>query len=173
MDKEKKKQIWQQFKSSLEDDKITEFLKQVYEKRRLFHNYSIFNTMLILSQKRNATLVKGFKQWNELGRRVKKGEKGIYIYVPVVKKQETKDERDKELDELGKMLFGDQYKPTKFFIMKPVFDISQTEGKDIDLAEFTELRLVKYNVDNQNQYQKLYNDSVAFLQSVGYNINIH
>ena len=38
-----------------------------------FYNYSFRNTMLIYIQNPEASYVKGFKAWNQLGRYVKKG----------------------------------------------------------------------------------------------------
>lgn len=49
-----------------------------------FHTYSFNNTLLIHIQRPNATYVRGFKAWNELGRSVVKGEKGIAILAPSV-----------------------------------------------------------------------------------------
>jgi N-terminal domain of anti-restriction factor ArdC len=46
--------------------------------------FSLHNVMLIASQKPNASYVAGFRTWNELGRFVKKGEKGILILAPIV-----------------------------------------------------------------------------------------
>ena len=63
-----------------------------------FHHYSLRNVMLIASQKPTATHVAGFHAWHELGRFVKKGEKGILILAPIVRrKNESKEE--KETDE--------------------------------------------------------------------------
>ena len=47
-----------------------------------FHRYSLRNVMLIASQKPTATHVAGFHAWHELGRFVKKAEKGILILLP-------------------------------------------------------------------------------------------
>ena len=52
----------------------------------LFYNYSFGNTILIYSQNPNATYVKGYKAWNQLGRYVKKGSKGLAILAPCFKK---------------------------------------------------------------------------------------
>ena len=41
-----------------------------------FHNYSFGNILEIARQKPDATRVAGMYAWNQLGRRVKKGEKG-------------------------------------------------------------------------------------------------
>lgn len=76
-----------------------------------FHSYSFNNTILIYSQKPEATYVAGYYKWkNEFHRYVKKGEKGIRIFAPIKKK--IKEEESK--------IFG--------FKAATVFDISQTEG---------------------------------------------
>ncbi len=41
-----------------------------------FHNYSFQNILLIASQRPTATRVAGIRSWNELGRRVRRGERG-------------------------------------------------------------------------------------------------
>ena len=43
-----------------------------------FHSYSFGNTLEIARQMPDASRVAGMYAWNQLGRRVKKGEKGIY-----------------------------------------------------------------------------------------------
>ncbi len=52
-----------------------------------FHRYSLRNVMLIASQKPTATHVAGFHSWHKLGRFVKKGEKGIMILAPIVRRK--------------------------------------------------------------------------------------
>jgi hypothetical protein len=47
-----------------------------------FHRYSLHNVMLIALQKPNASHVAGLRAWDQLGRSVKKGEKGIVILGP-------------------------------------------------------------------------------------------
>jgi hypothetical protein len=49
-----------------------------------FHHYSFQNIILIASQHPTASRVAGIRSWNELGRRVKRGEKGIMIFAPMV-----------------------------------------------------------------------------------------
>jgi len=51
-----------------------------------FHNYSFNNTLLLLTQKPDATQVAGYNLWQELGRQVTKGEKGLVILAPVTRK---------------------------------------------------------------------------------------
>src|SRR6202041_1320815 len=69
---------------------LTTYLKAIGR----FHRYSLHNVMLIASQKPNASHVAGFRTWNQLGRYVKKGEKGIVILAPMLrrKEQETNEE---------------------------------------------------------------------------------
>ena len=87
-----------------------------------FHRYSWGNVLLISSQRPNATQVAGIHAWNDLGRTVKKGEKGIMIFAPMVVKREAWQAE----------LTPDQVKgPTRLagFRTAYVFDVSQTEGK--------------------------------------------
>jgi hypothetical protein len=48
-----------------------------------FHRYSFNNQMMIFCQRPDATLVAGYRRWLELGRQVRKGEKGIVIFAQV------------------------------------------------------------------------------------------
>ncbi len=59
------------------------------------------NVLLIARQRPQATHVAGIRTWNELGRRVKRGEKGIAILAPMIGKRRknetrTNDERRSE-----------------------------------------------------------------------------
>jgi hypothetical protein len=57
-----------------------------------FHNYSLGNILEIARQRADATRVAGFWKWKELGRSVKKGEKGIRILAPIIGVRRKKDE---------------------------------------------------------------------------------
>lgn len=63
---------------------------------RSFHNYSLNNVLLILSQSPDATMVAGFRQWQARGRQVRKGEKSIKIFGYREKKTERADDTDSE-----------------------------------------------------------------------------
>lgn len=78
-----------------------------------FHHYSFSNQFLIAVQRPDATRVAGFRKWQELGRQVQKGERGIRICAPMSRKREV-DGEDRNV------LVG--------FKVVSVFDISQTEG---------------------------------------------
>jgi hypothetical protein len=56
-----------------------------------FHRYSFGNIMAIARQCPTATRVAGYQTWKELGRHVKKGEKGIQIFAPMVVKRGRTD----------------------------------------------------------------------------------
>ncbi len=64
-----------------------------------FHSYSFGNVLLIARQKPDATRVAGMFTWNQLGRRVKRGEKGIAILAPMIGKRRKKQNADTETEE--------------------------------------------------------------------------
>ncbi len=66
-----------------------------------FRNYSFGNVLLIARQKPQATNVAGMWAWNQLGRRVKRGEKGIAILAPMVAKA-RKDEAKNDSEDDNK-----------------------------------------------------------------------
>tara|TARA_R110002051_G_scaffold314950_4_gene392665 strand:+ start:10239 stop:11252 length:1014 start_codon:yes stop_codon:yes gene_type:complete len=91
-----------------------------------FHHYSFNNQMLIAIQHPGAERVAGFKKWQELGRQVRKGEKGISILAPKKARVELKDAAGNPiLDEKGK-----PRRELRVIGVAPatVFDISQTDG---------------------------------------------
>jgi hypothetical protein len=106
-----------------------------------FHNYSFGNILEIARQKPDATRVAGFYAWNQLGRKVKKGERGIRILAPIVGvrcKPEEETERD----------ITKQNRPVLVgFRNAYVFDVTQTEG-----AELPEMRQITGDVgDNRDR----------------------
>jgi len=64
-----------------------------------FHSYSSSNVALILLQRPDATRVAGYKKWQELGRQVKKGEKGIAILVPHTRRFRREPDESEERGE--------------------------------------------------------------------------
>jgi len=95
-----------------------------------FHNYSFGNILEIARQMPDATRVAGFYAWNQLGRRVKKGEHGIRILAPMIGVRRKKhEEAEKDIRTQNRaVLVG--------FRAAYVFDVGQTEGKE--LPEFSE-----------------------------------
>ena len=95
-----------------------------------FHNYSFGNILEIARQRPKATRVAGLYAWNQLGRKVKKGERGIRILAPVIGVRRKKDaEAEKDIRTQNQaVLVG--------FRSAYVFDVSQTEGKELpELSE--------------------------------------
>jgi hypothetical protein len=93
-----------------------------------FHRYSFGNILAIARQRPNASRVAGFHTWKELGRFVKKGEKGIQILAPMVAKRRRKDAAEQEYTpnqdtKPAPMLIG--------FRAVYVFDVAQTEGAEL------------------------------------------
>jgi hypothetical protein len=90
-----------------------------------FHNYSFGNILEIARQKPDATRVAGLYAWNQLGRKVRKGERGIRILAPVIGVRRKKDaEAEKDIHTQNQaVLVG--------FRSAYVFDVSQTEGKEL------------------------------------------
>lgn len=104
-----------------------------------FHRYSFNNSLLIALQKPDATLVAGYKAWQEHKRQVKKGEKGIRILAPqtytvrVERDVTKKDENGNFIFENGKPVTEKQLVEEKRirFVPVSVFDVSQTYGEPL------------------------------------------
>ena len=121
-----------------DSDRYKEYLRVMSK----FHNYSFNNTLLIAMQKPDASLVAGFQSWkNNFKRNVVKGEKGIKILAPSPFK--IKQEMEIIDPATQKPVIGADGKPVKeekeitipAFKVVSVFDVSQTEGKELpDIA---------------------------------------
>ena len=71
-----------------------------------FHNYSFGNILEIARQKPSATRVAGMYAWNQLGRRVNKGQKGIRILAPMIGIRRKKDsEAEKDITKQNQPVF--------------------------------------------------------------------
>jgi N-terminal domain of anti-restriction factor ArdC len=106
-----------------------------------FPTYSARNVLLIAAQRPDATHLEGVRSWNELGRSVRPGEKGIRIFAPTVgikpdsqAQEASKTSRKRKKQEPEMQLLG--------FRAVSVFDISQTGGEapaesrqPVDVAE--------------------------------------
>ena len=110
-----------------------------------FHHYSFGNALLILFQCPQATNVAGYNTWKQLGRQVKKGEKGIMILAPCNFRASL--EREKIDPLTGQALLGPDGKPLtekvkispNRFKIAHVFDLSQTEGRELPQIGVSEL----------------------------------
>ena len=121
-----------------DSERYREYLKVMSK----FHNYSFNNTLLIAMQKPDASLVAGFSAWkNNFERNVMKGQKGIKIIAPSPYK--IKQEMQKIDPHTQKPIIGKDGKPVTeekeitipAYKVVSVFDVSQTEGKELpDIA---------------------------------------
>jgi len=106
--------------------------------------YSLNNQLLIMMAKPDATMCMSFNNWKEMGRSVKKGERGIRIMAPAPYKM--MQEQDKK-DSFGAPVLDKDGEPVKEMVeveihaFKPVstFDISQTEGEPVPTLGVDEL----------------------------------
>ena len=97
-----------------------------------FHKYSFGNIMAIARQRPTATHVAGFHTWKELGRFVKRGEKGIQIFAPMMGKRLKTDDATPTTNA------GNEERPTQMLIgfrAVYVFDYTQTEGAELPEME--------------------------------------
>ena len=121
-----------------DSERYREYLKVMSK----FHNYSFRHTVLIAMQKPDASLVAGFSAWkNNFERNVMKGQKGIKIIAPSPYK--IKQEMQKIDPHTQKPIIGKDGKPVTeekeitipAYKVVSVFDVSQTEGKELpDIA---------------------------------------
>ena len=123
-----------------------------------FYNYSFGNAMLIYTQRPDATYVKGYKAWNQIGRHVVKGAKGIGILCPCIRKIEVIKEpvdtnvyNDKEAEkEIKKVITG--------FRMGYVYDLSDTAGDDSQLPV-----LVTGLLSSTDEEKALYESLISYV----------
>ena len=139
---EKLKEITDRLEQGITELFDSERYKEYLRVMSKFHNYSFNNTLLIAMQKPDASLIAGFSAWkNNFGRNVMKGQKGIKILAPSPFK--IKKEMEKIDPQTQKVIIGKDGKPVTeekeitipAFKVVSVFDVSQTEGKEIpDIA---------------------------------------
>lgn len=119
-------------KDVFQSDKYKQFLNVMAK----FPRYSVNNTMLIMMQRPDAQLCQSFTGWKQMGRYVKKGEKGISILAPAPYKIEREQTK---LDDKGRPVYDADGEPVKekvevtiraFKVVK-TFDLAQTDGKEL------------------------------------------
>ena len=114
----------------------SEKYKQFLNTMAKFPKYSVNNSILIMMQKPDAQLCQSFTGWKQMGRYVKKGEKGISILAPAPYKIEREQTK---LDGKGRPVFDADGEPVtekvevtiRAFKVVKTFDLSQTDGKEL------------------------------------------
>ncbi len=145
-EKQKVQEITQKLEEGIKDVFESEKYKEYLTTMSKFHHYSFNNTMLIAMQKPDATLVAGYQAWQKnFDRHVKRGEKGIRILAPAPYK--VKEEQEKTDPVTGELVLDKNGMPVieeveikiPAFRVVPVFDVSQTEGKELPDIGVSEL----------------------------------
>lgn len=95
----------------------SEVWKDALKFKSRFYHYSFNNALLIYLQRPDATLVAGYKRWQELGRQVRKGEQSLAILAPILRRFEETE--------------GEQVQQVVGLRSVRVFDVSQTDGEPI------------------------------------------
>lgn len=142
--KQEMKDITDRLEQGVSEIFQSEKYQQFLDTMAKFPQYSLNNNLLIMIQKPDATLCQSYTGWKQMGRFVKKGEKGIRILAPAPYKMER--EQDK-LDEKGKAVLDKDGEPVKETVQinitafKPVstFDLSQTDGEPLPTIGASEL----------------------------------
>lgn len=155
---EKLKEITDKLEQGIQDLFESDRFKNYLNVMSKFHNYSFSNTILIAMQKPDATFVAGYNSWkNSFQRQVLKGEKGIKVIAPSPYK--VKREMEKIDPKTQKPIMGKDGKPMTeevevtipAFKVVSVFDISQTEGRELPTIGVDELT---GNVEKYPQFFK-------------------
>lgn len=121
-----------------------EGLKEMTRFMAQFHNYSTNNVSLISAQYDGALAVAGYNKWKEQGLNVRKGQKGIKIFVPSSYKVYF-DEKSQGYIPLKQLSNEQKNKTNKnpelvtsrtSFFLTSVFDITQTDAEPEDYPKY-------------------------------------
>lgn len=118
--------------------------KQFLDTMAKFPRYSVNNNILIMMQKPDAQMCQSFTGWKEMGRFVKKGEKGIKILAPapytIQREQNKLDDRGNPMmDKDGEPIMESVEIKVNAFKVVSTFDVSQTDGKELPSLGVDEL----------------------------------
>ena len=118
-------------KNYLDSDQFKSFLDTMSK----FHNYSLNNIHLLKMQNPNVTQVASFNKWKtDFERTVKKGSKALKIWVPYqVKTKIPENQKELNFSPSEKEMEQKEITVTRFKLGN-VFDVSQTEGKELPKA---------------------------------------
>lgn len=167
---EEKKAEIEQLTKQLEDG-VEEYLRSDRYRELLqtfskFHSYSLNNTILIMLQKPESSMIAGYTKWrDDFHRQVRPGEKGIKIYQPVSIKVKVEKEKTDPLTHQkitgpdGQPLTETVEEKWTGFKIGYVFDVSQTE--QINGKEVIDLEMVHELKSDAAGYQQLKDAAIA------------
>ncbi len=184
-DTSKAKNTWELTRASVDglvqaiESGHNEVFSSYLETMARFHTYSARNVLLIAAQRPKATRLEGVRSWNELGRFVRPGEKGIFIFAPTVGVKSNRTEpAESKKPAKGKKPAEETKEPappeTQLLGFRGVyvFDVEQTGGEE--LAQSQQPVAVAEKLDKllafaESQQMKIeYSDRIAPAQATSY-----
>jgi N-terminal domain of anti-restriction factor ArdC len=123
---------------------LSDALLAYLETMAKFPAYSARNVLLIAAQRPTATHLEGVRSWNELGRSVRPGEKGVYIFAPMLGIKSNGQNQAQDSGKGSRKRQKQQQPETQLLGFRGVyvFDVSQTGGEvlpdsrqPVDVAE--------------------------------------
>ena len=139
--------------NALQNPEALKRLTDHYKVKGLY-NYSFLNNILIMVQ--GGEVVNSYKNWLAMGRQVRKGEKAsIYVWHPAIAYKYTckscskvflnAKDRDSHKKTAGHTSFDKQSRFSGKFFLSPVFDIKQTDGKELEYIHNSDKIDIDYN----------------------------
>ena len=118
-------------KNYLDSEQFRSFLDTM----SMFHNYSLNNIHLLKMQNPNVSQVASFNKWKtDFERTVKKGSKALKIWVPYQVKTKISANQNELSFSPSENEMEDKEVTVTRFKLGNVFDVSQTEGKELPKA---------------------------------------
>lgn len=129
------KALAEHLKEGMKNYLDSEQFKSFLETMSKFHNYSLNNIHLLKMQNPNVSRVASFNKWKaDFDRTVKKGSKALKIWVPYqVKTKISANQNELSFSPSENEMEEKEVTVTRFKLGN-VFDVSQTEGKELPKA---------------------------------------
>lgn len=168
------KEIIKKLEKGVEDVFTSENFKNFLNTMARFPHYSYNNSILIMLQKPDATLVQSYTGWKKMGRYVKKNEKGIRIIAPAPfkyeKEVEKTDDNSMVINQDGDLVREKETITIKLMAYKPVstFDeqmqeLTKEKPFDFFVSEFGEFEEID---DNQHGFTLMQRINMYYSQLI-------
>ena len=156
------KALAEHLKEGMKNYLDSEQFKSFLETMSKFHNYSLNNIHLLKMQNPNVSRVASFNKWKaDFDRTVKKGSKALKIWVPYqVKTKISANQNELSFSPSENEMEEKEVTVTRFKLGN-VFDVSQTEGKELpkaineltgDVKDYEDLYRAAKAVSMDNQF---------------------
>ena len=148
--KDKNKEVNKETKNSIDYYEILDFAFNepgiISTAYNVFYSYSARNRLLAIVQafklNRAVSPINTFKGWEKLGRKIKKGEKAIALFLPIIIKNKKEEFVKEEGEEINSQKSDNKNLKTFFVLKRKWFLYSQTEGEN--KINFDEHEAYKY-----------------------------